>query len=246
MSVRRAVLEDPVVSFDDTGFTVLFGRIDSPAAVLAHERDHLPGGGLSQRAAIVRKGDGALRLNSPGWLNLRPQSASDLKSHDDRKRFCRRALERATPLFSRPLDAFLAFYLDFVDGEIERQRDVLERRLVQAGFDPAGDFPTCRDWFFSAFLPLPNAHLATRGNFVRFDAVFWTGTRLVAVLIDGVTMITPRRLRDIEELQAENNVLQVIRIKPADVQSLRGHFGDFTDGCRIPFGPFRNAELGRL
>jgi hypothetical protein len=175
-------------------------------------------------------------------------------------RFCRYALERRTPLFARPIRLFIQSYLDFVEGEVERQRLTLETLMARAGLSAADDLPTYRDWMFSALLALPNAHVACNPGedqaldadaFARVDILFWTGREILAVLLEGLTMATPEQARRLARLELARADLRVVRI-PAVVtggqpipEQLRERLTNFWHGLTLPFGLFRAPALAQ-
>jgi hypothetical protein len=111
------------------------------------------------------------------------------------------------PKFSDPIDS-LCFMRDFLISNCEVQT-AHEKKFLSLYFDyilgmvifeEDGLRHTYRDinWLFWALIPLPQAHLYARDPFVpwhrqsyhpermfKVDFAFWTGTRLVAVEIDG-------------------------------------------------------------
>lgn len=237
------------------GHTIVFGAIEDPATALAHALAALPAGGrLGPGIARVGPGDDPLRFNSPGWLNLRPQMASELGSHEDRVAFCDATLKSRTPLFARTLQAFLSNYIAFVRNVVETRRERLQAKLTSAGLPAEGGVLTYRDWTFSAFLPLPNAYVALPAaeTFIRVDCAFWTGRRLVAIVLDGLTMPWPSQVRALAELGSAAPDVSIIRIPPRPVGDLSVFTGElheqlsgFADGCTLPYGLFRLPILSR-
>jgi len=238
---------------------VVYGTAIDPALAIAEERDALVAAGrwLSPRLALIAPDTPPLRLNSQGWANLSPQMAGDLAGPEEMLRFCRYTLERRTPLFVRPIRLFLANYLDFVEAEVERQRPALEAQMESSGLPAASDFPTYRDWLFSALLPMPNAHVAfvSKGDtigaveFAHVDILFWTGRETLAVVLQGLTMPTPSQIRRLAAVEAAQPNFRVIHI-PASLagersipepllEKLRGCW----QGLALPFGLFRVPAL---
>jgi hypothetical protein len=111
------------------------------------------------------------------------------------------------PKFSEPLDS-LIFMRDFLINNCEVQTSH-EKKFLSMYFDYVLDKNSMEEdnvrhfygdpnWLFWALMPLPQAHLYARDPFVslskqsyqpermyKVDFAFWTGTRLVAVEIDG-------------------------------------------------------------
>lgn len=238
----------------DADAVIVYGAIDDPGLAVVQELAAMNGAGrrLSPRLAIARPGDPALRLNSPGWAKFDSQSVADLATHEQRVGFCRRTLLARTPLFAGPVRDLVANYLGFAGEAVERQRENLERKLAQAGLPKHGGLLDVADWFFSAYLPLPNAHVFV-GNttedvpsFARVDCAFWTGKELIAVLLEGLTMPAPSQTRALSRLVELRPDLRVFRVRP--VQSgvpafAGGELGErldhFADDCELPYGLFR-------
>jgi hypothetical protein len=209
---------------------------------------------------LIEPGTPPLMLNSRGWANLSPQAAGNLAGPTDMIRFCRWALESRTPLFARPIRLFIQSYLDFVEGEVERQRLTLETLVARAGLSAADDLATYRYWMFSALLALPNAHVAcslgedqalNADAFARVDILFWTGREILAVLLEGLTMATPEQARRLAQLESARADLHVVRI-PARVtegqlipEQLREQLISFWHGLTLPFGLFRAPALAK-
>jgi len=250
-------VQDPL---RDAGAVIAYGAIDDPGIAVAQELAAMDGAGrrLSPRLAIARPGEPALRLNSHGWAKFDPQAVVELAAHDGRVGFCTRTLLARTPLFAGPVRDFVANYLAFIGETVERQRPILEEKLVRAGLPENGGLLNVWDWFFSAYLPLPNAHVLV-GNasenspiFARVDCAFWTGTELVVVLLDGLTMPPPSQARALAQLVEIRPDLRVFRARPVPRGALSAFAGDlgkrldgFADECALPYGLFRLAAISR-
>lgn len=238
----------------DAGYTIAYGALDDPGAVLADARSEP----LAITSARIHPGQPALRLNTRGWLALHPSMASEFGTHAQRVAFCTEALQARTPLFARPIRAFLARYLAFVAASVEQRREDLEARLERAGLPVAGGILDYRDWFFSALLPLPNAWIVPGDGAARdlpparVDCAFWTGETLVAILLGGLTMPSPRQARAIDALREGRDDIEIIHLPtatggdgPALTPALEALFARVPDAAALPYGPFRLAGLAR-
>jgi hypothetical protein len=235
-------------------YHIAFGVVENPARVLSMQPTSLHGGPvLSPSFASFASDSPALRLNSAGWMSLPPEMIATLRTHGALKHYCRRRVEKKAPLFDRPLQDFLARYLDAVEAEV---RDHAGNLPGGASWETA--LYATDDWFFSAFLPLPNAHLeltaeerATMGAecFIHFDVVFWTGASLIAVTLERLSMQTVRQ----HQLQAcfaamrPDITFVTIPMKRNAAQwpqsYLPGVCDRFWRGLRQPLGPYRPDAL---
>src|SRR6187200_2792479 len=100
-------------------YHIAFGVVENAARVLSMQTAALPHGGtiLSPSLASFASDSPALRLNSAGWMNLPPEVMATLRTQSALKDYCRRRIEKKAPIFDRPLQEFLAGYLDIVGGE---------------------------------------------------------------------------------------------------------------------------------
>lgn len=185
-------------------------------------------------------------------MNFPAEVMATLRTHAALKEYCRRRVEKKASIFDQPLQDFLAVYLDTVEAEV---RDHAADLPGGASWDAA---LFCRDdWFFSAFLPLPNAHLALTEQereamgtqpFVHFDVLFWTGTSLVAVTLERLSMQTPRQRREQLRFAAMRPDITFVTI-PLEKNGTRlqsylpGICDSFWDGLRYPLGPYRPDAL---
>ncbi|GAB4065216.1 hypothetical protein KHC28_02255 [Ancylobacter sonchi] len=234
---------------------IVYGAIRDPGVAARHTLADLRRSGrtLGQGAALVSEGTPALRLNSSGWLALRPQQVPELGTQADRIAFCAAHLATSVSLFAGPLRLFLDNYIAFLQQRVERDRAALAAKLLAVGLPAAGGMLDYRDWIYSGFLPLPGAHvlLATADgevapSFARIDCAFWTGTRLVAVLFESHNMPLPSESRALERMEAEFPFVDCVRVPVArrgEPWAFDGRLGDalagFAADAVLPYGLFR-------
>ena len=231
-------------------YHIAFGIVENPARVLSMQPAALPHGGqiLSPSLASFASDSPALRLNSAGWMSLPAEVMATLRTHVALKDYCRRRIEKKASIFDRPLQDFLTGYLDAVEAEV---RDHAASLPGGASWDAA--LYGTADWFFSAFLPLPNAHLelteeereATGAErFIRFDVLFWTGTSLIAVTLPRLSMKTSRQRHEQARFTAMRPDITFVTI-PMEKNGTRlqahlpGVCDRFWHGLRYPLGPYR-------
>jgi hypothetical protein len=231
-------------------YNIAYGIVENPARVLSMPPAALPQGGpiLSPSLASFASDSPALRLNSAGWMSLPAEVMATLRTHAALKDYCRSRIKKKASIFDRPLQDFLTSYLDLVEAEV---RDHANELPGGASWDTA--LYDTADWFFSAFLPLPNAHLELTDEerretgaerFIRFDALFWTGTSVIAVTLERLSMPTPRQRHEQARFAAmrsditfvtiplEENGMQLQACLPSVCQR-------FWHGLRYPLGPYR-------
>jgi hypothetical protein len=231
-------------------YDIAFGIVENPARVLSMQPAALPqrGSVLSPSLASFTSDSPALRLNSAGWMRLPAEVMATLRTHDALKNYCRRRIEKKASIFDRPLQDFLACYLDAVEEEVRHNAASLPGG---ASWDAA--LYCADDWFFSAFLPLPNAYLGLTAeeraetgaeSCIHFDAVFWTGSSLIAVTLERLSMQPPRRRHEQARFAAMRPDISFATIPSGKnrtrLQScLPGVCDRFWQGVRQPLGPYR-------
>lgn len=144
---------------------------------------------------------------------------------------------------------FLDRYQAFIVAHLEAHRTELETGLARFG-----DLFGYKDWAFSALRPLPRAHLwapAARGTplygpegMVASDFAFWTGDRIVAVMLSGSSPSADTAA----ETRLNETGIDVVRIphaalaEPADqgpAPLLPPAFHRFWEGEPLPTGPLK-------
>ena len=235
-------------------YHIAFGTVENPARVLSMRPAASPQGGaiLSPSFASFTSDSPALRLNSPGWMSLPAELIATLRTQAALKDYCRSRIQKKASIFDRPLQHFLTSYLDVVEAEV---RDHDHHLPGGPSWDAA--LYASADWFFSAFLPLPNAHLELTEDerkqtgaerFIRFDALFWTGASLIAVTLERLSMPTPRQRREQTRFTALRSDITFVTI-PMEKNGMRlqAHLPSvchsFWHGLRFPLGPYRPEAL---
>jgi hypothetical protein len=231
-------------------YRIAYGIVENPARVLAMQAAAIATDEsfLSPSFASFASDDPGLRLNSAGWMSLPAETMATLRTHDALKDYCRRRVEKKASIFDRPLQDFLRSYLGVVADEV---RDHAAHLPGGASWDEA--LTSTDDWFFSAFLPLPNAHLeltdaerlsvGTDGP-IRFDAIFSTGTSLVAVTLDRISTQTPRQRETRSRFAALRPDIAFVTIPTGtgekELPSLLPDICKaFWRGLHLPLGPYR-------
>ena len=237
-------------------YHIAYGIVENPARVLSMQAAAATQGQtiLSPCLASFASDSPALRLNSAGWMSLPAEVMATLRTQAALKDYCHSRIEKKASIFDRPLQDFLANYLDAVEAEVS---DHAAKLPGGASWDAA--LYSTDDWFFSAFLPLPNAYLqfteeereATGAErFIRFDVLFWTGASLVAVTLERLSMPTPRQRHERARFAAMRPDITFVTI-PAEkngkqLQSyLPGVCHRFWHGLRHPLGPYRPEAFRR-
>ena len=231
-------------------YNIAYGIVENPARVLSMQPAALPQVGpiLSPSLASFASDSPALRLNSAGWLSLPAEVMATLRTHAALKDYCRRRIKKKASIFDRPLQDFLTSYLDLVEAEV---RDHANELPGGASWDTA--LYDTADWFFSAFLPLPNAHLELTEEerketgaerFIRFDVLFWTGTSVIAVTLERLSMPTPRQRDEQARFAAMRSDITFVTISlEKNGMRLQAHLPSvcqrFWHGLGYPLGPYR-------
>ena len=231
-------------------YHIAYGIVENPARVLSMQPGALPQDGtiLSPSLASFASNSPALRLNSAGWMNLPAEIMATLRTHAALKDYCRSRIQKKASIFDRPLQDFLTNYLDVVETEV---RDHANDLPGGPSWDAA--LYDTADWFFSAFLPLPNAHLRLTEEereetgaepIIRFDVLFWTGASLVAVTLEKLSMQTSRQRHAQERFIAMRPDITFVTI-PRKKNGMRLQSDlpsvceQFWHGLRHPLGPYR-------
>lgn len=182
-------------------FAIAWGRVGDPAAAFAAEGAASAASpwGLGRQTAVVGPGVPALRLCSPGWLDLRPERVAELRDAATLRLYVRRALVGAAPLFARPIAAVLNAYLDRLERDAGPAPTTQEARASVA---------SAADSIFDALLPLPRPWVARLASdrspelaaFRRHDLGFWDGAALTLVTFRNDPPKDERRTDDVRHI----------------------------------------------
>lgn len=228
------------------------GRLPDDAFVAAD------GGGWTCRlrhAAIDPARRVPLRLNS-GQLEFRDEpGAQAVRDAIGQTLYIRDLLKSYCDTFQKTPKLFLDRYFEFVLRQLEKHRPELEGLLA-----PYGAVYDYRHWAFSAWLPLPQAHIDLRprpaaappasDDLLRADFALWSGDRFI-IIETGGGMASAKRRAALERARAAGTV--VVAAPPdrlaADAEAFfpdvfSPAFARFWDGQRYPSGPFKPRGLG--
>lgn len=158
------------------------------------------------------------RLSSPGWTNFATRDLELITSGERLYDLVREKLNAKLPTFAVRLKQFLDCY--FADAG----------QRARARFE-GEDSPlvTPDDWFYSAFLPLPNARIelppdsSPAPGFVELSTLFWTGETAIGVQLEPASSVIGSKRRNLEWLKAHWPALTVIEVT-------RDRFGQAEDG----------------
>lgn len=206
---------------------------------------------LASDYAVLAPDTPSLRLSSPGWITLTVEHMAEVASTDDLFQLCQERLAGRTSPFSKPVRLFLQRYFEFAGTHLESGRAELRETLDQH------PLLTYRDWIFSAWLPLPQAHVLLPPGFedegpgfCEFDIVFWLEGRLLAVTIDGTATPLKSRRRKIDFLRDNHPRFELIQIPkdqledgPFPVDLFPEYFPAYWRNIRLPQGPNPPATL---
>lgn len=196
-----------------------------------------------------------LRMNNSGFDFRDAQPSHDLAGVDDQIAFVRAYLVSRCDLWSPAQRLFVERYFAFIGAQIEANREVLSAAIA-----PFGKLYRLRDWVFSAWRPLPQAHLhapdgSSRAPYhaetmVPVDFAFWDGARPIAVVLTGWMSQTAKRRRQMAQLAKSGALLievpmAALERTPDQVFATRfpEAFARFWEGPRFPSGPFRPDGL---
>lgn len=191
-----------------------------------------------------------LRLNG-GRLDFRDApTAQSLRDVVAQIGYVREVLKSYCDTWQRDATLFLDRYFAFVARQIAAHRDVLDARL-----SPFGAMYDVRQWAFSAWQPVPQAHLDPVGagspdDLIRFDFAFWAGTQFIAVDVVGDGMASARRRAAIARFEGRGHRAIAVpagALRDGDLAVFEtgfpAGFARFWDGQRTPSGPFKPRGL---
>jgi len=200
-----------------------------------------------------------LRMNDGRFDFRDAPPLHDLASADDQIAFVRAYLVSRCDIWSPAQRLFVERYFEFIGAQVDAHREALTAAIA-----PFGGLYRPHDWVFSAWRPLPQAHLyaperAPDGSaralyhadaMVPVDFAFWDGARPVAVVLTGSMSQTAKRRRLLAQLQDSGALLIDVPIAalertPDQVFATRfpEAFARFWEGQRFPSGPFRPDGL---
>lgn len=192
-----------------------------------------------------------IRINNGPVQFILERRREDLSGVDAQFELLKSNLVRICGDWGAPARNFLTRYFAEVESEIETADAELKQRA-----EPFAGLFEPRHWMFSALMPLPRAHIhlpSTIGAFdidaddvMRVDFAFWTGTRLVAVVIDTGSTLLPRQRRQRERLERADLDLVVLTKNElsqdgALLDRLGPQFRRFWQDEPLPAGPFKGA-----
>ncbi len=228
----------------DPGSLIIYGQVLDPGRVYAALQEQQgPAPPLTRQYALLTDQTPGLRLSSSGWMLLPLDQRMMLSTIDELFLLCREKVMQGAPQFARPMRQFLESYLDAIAAAVD-----VNNELQNA---PDSEIYTAKDWVFSSWLPLPNAHIllpseygSQSPEFAKLDVAFWQGGRIVGVVIEGSGTPLKSERRKLDYLCAHHPHFDLVRLTSAEVQidnfrlnMLPSAFGSFYDGLTLPLGP---------
>jgi hypothetical protein len=217
---------------------VVYGLITNPETVTG-ELEPLPTGEtflLSNRFAIFSETAPALRLSSAGWIDLTPNSLIGIDTPELLFELCKEKIIARIQPFSKRIRLFVERYFEFMKAQIAEHASELD----------SDDIFAVEDWIYSAWLPLPHAHIQLPTGFAELDTAFWTGEQLIGVQVEQTGSIAKSKREKLVYLEEHHPQIKIISI-PRDglLESGDGFpsdlFGEdfscFWKGLTLPQGP---------
>jgi hypothetical protein len=219
-----------------------FGKVSSPEMALRIEGRALleQDRSLGRQVALISAQTPALRLNSPGWMDVQPSLIAALGSPEQLRALCRDRLYAQIPTFAAQARRWIDRYLDTTEA-------------VCGPADDSGGITSPGDRFFATLLPLPAARVALGRveagrlileedlGFCGFDLAFWDGTTLKAVLFGEDNVHTPRQKQLYASLgECLGNLFQLHRItNPTETTFIETLISQALTAPPPWFGPYR-------
>jgi hypothetical protein len=187
-----------------------------------------------------------LRLND-GQYPFAPPDPAAYPDVPRRLDFLREQLQEQCDLWGKTQRGFLDRYFAWIGERIAAERDELSALLA-----PFGGLYRPEDFAFSAWRPLPRAHLFApdRGGaaddpsqWLRVDFAFWSGDAILA--LDTATERSASQRRRDERLHAAG-IVPIALDGGALIDAFPPSMARFWDGERVPRSPFRTNLLGDI
>jgi len=240
-------------SLDFPKTLVLYGQCSNPLTAL--ETISIPPDDnafeLSSNYAVLSPSSPGLRFSSSGWLEISTRQMLNVQSTESLFQICRERIINRTSQFSVQLRLFLESYFNFLHSQIEKNKNKLEPENVE------DEIFIYKDWIFSAWLPLPQAHILlppkfmdNKPSFAEIDIAFWIEGQLIGVVIDGGETPIKSRKKKLDYLVEKHPQLWVIKV-PRDkleedtfpIDLFPNSFSYFWRTLTLPHGPFTPKEL---
>ena len=232
---------------------IIYGQCSNP--VTTFKNISIPPGDnafqLSSNYAELYPSSPGLRFSSSGWLGMSTRQMLNVQSTEELFQISRERVINCTNQFSKLIRLFLESYFDFLIFQIEKHKNELEPDNVEA------EVFIYKDWIFSAWLPLPQAHILLPPNFMdnkpsfaEIDVAFWIEGQLIGVVIDGGETPIKSRKKKLDYLVEKHPQLWVIKV-PRDklekdtfpIDLFPNSFSYTWRTLTLPHGPFTPKEL---
>ena len=241
------------LSLDFPRTLIIYGQCSNP--VTTFKNISIPPGDntseLSSNYALLSPSSPGLRFSSSGWLEISTRQIFNAESTEELFQISRERIINCTNQFSRLIRLFLDSYFDFLHSQIEKHKNELEPDNVE------DEVFIYKDWIFSAWLPLPQAHILlppkfmdNKPSFAEIDVAFWIEGQLIGVVIDGGATPIKSRKEKLDYLVEKHPQLSIVKI-PRDkleeytfpMDLFPKSFSYFWRTLTLPHGPFTPKEL---
>ena len=241
------------LSLDFPRTLIIYGQCSNPVTTFENI-SILPGDNafeLSSNYALLSPSSPGLRFSSSGWLEISTRQMLNAQSTEDLFQISRERVINCTNQFSRLIRVFLDSYFDFLHSQIEKHKNELEPDNVE------DEVFIYKDWIFSAWLPLPQAHIMlppkfmdNKPSFAEIDVAFWIEGKLIGVVIDGGETPIKSRKEKLDYLVEKHPQTWVVKV-PRDkleedafpIDLFPKSFSYFWRTLTLPHGPFTPKEL---
>jgi hypothetical protein len=194
----------------------------------------------------------ALRLNSAQYEFMEPPNHRELADPTDQLEFVLNHMKIHCDLWGKLQKLFLDRYVQFIAAHVEENKAELGELIK-----PYGSLYQYCDWMFSAYRPLPQAHLNVVGgmytpeDLIAVDFVFWGLEGGIALYLISSPHRNSARQRRYDRL--EDAGITVVEIEHSCLQpdqqatfedQLPDIFRAFWKDEPFPSGPFKSNVLG--